>query len=442
MATKTFQNVKLNVTFTKASDHLSNIASGNIADSLGKIAKWYDDFHEVVWTGNAATVNGKTVEANVPANAKFTDTTYGVFSTTANGLVPKPTAAQAGLFLNGAGEWAAPEVPEYSAAGTALGLVKTGGDVTITDGVITVNDDSHNHTISNVDGLQAALDAKVPTSRTVNGKALTTDITLDAAAVGADAAGSAAQALADAKDYTDEKIDALVGEGASETLDTIGEISKAIEDHQDVTDALNAAIGNKADKSTVTQLSTDLSEHIADKENPHGVTKDQIGLGKVENKSAADILGQLKAGTGITITPAADSSTFTISSRTYSNATASAAGLMSAAHYTKLEGIAAGAEVNQNAWSKITVGETTVSADAKEDTFEIKGGTNVTVSATGNVITIASNDTTYNVFTTSANGLVPMSGTASDTSFLASNGKWNSKPVVEEDTLVLNCVAG
>lgn len=33
----------------------------------------------------------------------------------------------------------------YSAAGSALGLVKSGGDVTISDGVITVNDNSHNH---------------------------------------------------------------------------------------------------------------------------------------------------------------------------------------------------------------------------------------------------------------------------------------------------------
>lgn len=35
----------------------------------------------------------------------------------------------------------------YGAAGTSLGLVKSGGDVTISNGVITVNDDSHNHTI-------------------------------------------------------------------------------------------------------------------------------------------------------------------------------------------------------------------------------------------------------------------------------------------------------
>ena len=45
-------------------------------------------------------------------------------------------------------------------AGTSLGGVKSGGDVTISDGVITVNDDSHNHTIANVDGLQTALDGK------------------------------------------------------------------------------------------------------------------------------------------------------------------------------------------------------------------------------------------------------------------------------------------
>lgn len=46
------------------------------------------------------------------------------------------------------------------AAGSTLGGVKTGGDVTISDGIITVKDDSHNHTIANVDNLQTSLDAK------------------------------------------------------------------------------------------------------------------------------------------------------------------------------------------------------------------------------------------------------------------------------------------
>jgi hypothetical protein len=39
-----------------------------------------------------------------------------------------------------------------------------GGDVSGTYGAIVVADDSHNHVISNVDGLQTALDAKAPTS--------------------------------------------------------------------------------------------------------------------------------------------------------------------------------------------------------------------------------------------------------------------------------------
>ena len=47
----------------------------------------------------------------------------------------------------------------YGAAGSSLGLVKSGGDVTISSGTITVNDDSHNHVISNVDGLQGQLDS-------------------------------------------------------------------------------------------------------------------------------------------------------------------------------------------------------------------------------------------------------------------------------------------
>lgn len=56
------------------------------------------------------------------------------------------------------------------AAGSSLGLVKSGGDVSISSGVITVNDDSHNHTISNIDNLQSSLDAK---QATITGAATT-----------------------------------------------------------------------------------------------------------------------------------------------------------------------------------------------------------------------------------------------------------------------------
>ena len=60
---------------------------------------------------DAATVNGHTVESNVPADAKFTDTTYPVFAgATASengttGLVPEPTIEDADKYLCGDGTW-------------------------------------------------------------------------------------------------------------------------------------------------------------------------------------------------------------------------------------------------------------------------------------------------------------------------------------------------
>lgn len=59
------------------------------------------------------------------------------------------------------------------ATSSALGGVKSGTDITVdTSGNVSVNDDSHNHVISNVDGLQDALDAKVSV---VSGKGLSTN---------------------------------------------------------------------------------------------------------------------------------------------------------------------------------------------------------------------------------------------------------------------------
>lgn len=45
----------------------------------------------------------------------------------------------------------------------------------------------------------------------------------------------------------------------------------------------------------------------------------------------------------------------------------------------KLSGIASGAEVNQNAFSNIYVGSTTIAADSKTDTLTLAAGTNITL---------------------------------------------------------------
>ena len=62
-------------------------------------------------------------------------------------------------------------------------------------------------------------------------------------------------------------------------------------------------------------------------------------------------------------------------------ATQADAGLMAAADKTKLDGVAAGAEVNQNAYSSVKVGNVTVAANGKTAAFTLEAGSNITLSA-------------------------------------------------------------
>lgn len=141
---------------------------------------------------------------------------------------------------------------------------------------------------------------------------------------------------------------------------------------------INTALNTKAN-------STDLASHVGNVTNPHNVTKSQIGLGNVENKSSATIRGELtkdnvitalgytpptqdtnttysnfvKSGTGAKagLVPAPSTTagitkylredgTWSVppnNNTTYNVATTSANGLMSASDKTKLDGIATGA---------------------------------------------------------------------------------------------------
>lgn len=166
---------------------------------------------------------------------------------------------------------------------------------------------SHTHTIANVTNLQSSLDEKVPTSRTVNGKALSTNISLTASDVGAassshshndvyytetevdsllsgksdtshkhdndyDAKGAANTALASAKTYADSAATKVKDEllnGAGAAYDTLKELGDLINDNQDAIDALEIVAVSKADASV-------LDSHTGNKSNPHGVTAAQI----------------------------------------------------------------------------------------------------------------------------------------------------------------------
>lgn len=80
-----------------------------------------------------------------------------------------------------------------------------------------------------------------------------------------------------------------------------------------------------------------------------------------------------------------------------SAATDSVTGLMSSSDKSKLDGIASGAQVNQNAFSVIKVGNDSIQADTTTDTLGLVAGSNVTLTAdtTNDTVTISATDTTY-----------------------------------------------
>lgn len=136
---------------------------------------------------------------------------------------------------------------------------------------------------------------------------------------------TAEEALTSAKGYTDTKIADLIN-GAPATLDTLGEIAQAMSDNKGVVDALDDAIGTKATAS-------DLTAHMSNTSNPHSVTKAQVGLSNVENKSSATIRGELtkdNVTTALGFTPPE-------SDTTYTNATTTKDGLLSKGDKSKLD---------------------------------------------------------------------------------------------------------
>lgn len=115
-----------------------------------------------------------------------------------------------------------------------------------------------------------------------------------------------------------------------------------------------------------------------------------------------------------TVTPSGGTAQTVTVTPSIADATTSASGLMSASDKSKLNGIATGAEVNQNAFSNVKVGSTTIAADSKTDTLTLVAGSNVTLTpdATNDKVTIEATDTTYNVATLSEDGLMSTSDRA------------------------------
>lgn len=320
------------------------------------------------------------------------NTTYSNATQTASGLMSNTDKTKLDGIAEGANNYTLPS------AGSALGGVKSGGDVTISGGLITVNDDSHNHVISNVDGLQSALDAKAASGHT-HGDIYYTETEVDTLLEGKANAShthtianvSGLQSALDGKAATSHgthvsySTTAPVMDGSA-SVGTASTVARS--DHKHPTDTSRAA-------------QTSLDSHTGNKSNPHGVTLAQLGV----TATAAE----LNYVDGVTSNVQTQLNGKAASGHTHGAATTSAAGFMTAAMVTKLNGIATGA----NAYSHPTyTARTGVPTANQTPAF---GGT-FTVSqpvsdGTGHITAVNSRTITIPsaVATASANGLMSKS---------------------------------
>ena len=213
----------------------------------------------------------------------------------------------------------------YQAASTALTTSTSfGGDVSGAYNAIVIADDSHNHVIGNVDGLQDALNAKAPLAS----PGLTGTPTAPTAAADTSTTQIATTA------FVQQELAELI-DSAPSTLDTLNEIAAAIND----------------DPNFNTTVTTSLSNRLRIDVNNQSLTETQ----------------KSNATTNLGLSAVAVSGAYSDISGTPSAATTSAAGLMSAADKTKIDGIESNATADQTASEIKTLYENNSNTNALTD---------------------------------------------------------------------------
>ena len=241
-----------------------------------------------------------------------------------------------------------------------------------------------------------------------------------------DTKGAASSALASAKEYADSaattaankvKNDLLNGAGAA--YDTLKELGDLIVDNQDAIDALETVAAGKADKThghaiaDVSGLQTALDGKAASSHGTH-VSFDSTNKPKMDGTAAFGTSSKVARADHVHPTDTSRAAKTDLDSHT-SNTTVHVTSTErsnwnAAKSHADSAHAPSNAEKNQNAFSNVTVGSTTIAADSTTDTLTLVAGTNVTITpdATNDKITISATDTNT---TYSAGTGISLSGT-------------------------------
>lgn len=282
---------------------------------------------------------------------------------------------------------------------------------------------------------------RVPTSRTVNGKALSANITLygdeidtsleySSTALASASEGPIDGVLGALDDWLDGAEDKLAGIAAGAEVNqnafSTVEIMK-----RNGTSVTSLAADSKTDTvrftegTNITLAASAASDNVtistSAEVNQNAFSNVKVGSTTIVADDKTDTL-ELVAGSNVTLTPDATNDKVTIAATdtTYSDANASTHGLMTAAHYTKLEGIETGAEVNVNADWNAASGDAQILNKPTLGAAAAKGVTTTVNSSSSTDLPTAG--AVYSAIQTAVTGAASFQGTA-PTTFAPTNYK-------------------
>lgn len=235
-----------------------------------------------------------------------TNTTYAIATTSANGLMSNADKTKLDGIATGANNYSLP------IASAVIGGVKSGTDITVdASGNVSINDDSHNHVIANVDGLQTALDSKVDDSQVLTNVPAGAKFTDTVYAHPTTHAPSIIIQDTDNRFVTDVEKAMWNGKATTSVATTSANGLMPSTDKIKLNGISTGAnkVTNSATNGNILidAIETNVYTHPAGT-NPHGTTKTDVGLGSVDNTadSAKNVLSATKLTTARTLALSGD----------------------------------------------------------------------------------------------------------------------------------------